>query len=474
MRRSLFVVLVGILLAACSSQSAPDTNNTDIYAYSLVAPLSASPSGLVARAVLPADATCPQLDVTGAESVAMQEREAAPTTNAVFDDVVVCSAPIPKGASGVSIGGVQIPAAMPREVQSIASLADTGCMVFKKTVQDCNSTTEWPFGELSQRIADARPSLIIHAGDYFYREYPCPTSDSDKCGGSPAPPKGVPFLDSGAGWLADFFEPAKPMLNVAPLMAMRGNHEVCGVAGNGYFLFLDPRPDTAQVCAPRPKGSKLATRTVVTKPWKVDVASSTGRMLRLIAVDSSHGWTDGQSPWWRRLRPNYQKAYTWAQDKTVEPWLITHQPSLGLTSVKENPGSVPDWLPWVSGDQMAASHGLLAPYVAILSGHLHLSQVIKIPGLPTQFIVGGGGTYLDRPDGYVTPKYGPLSDSKGNPVLPGVEPYPPASYKWIEIDHAFALGTPNEGQAAWDIKYVAPDGSTLGECVAQQSGDPQC
>jgi hypothetical protein len=154
-------------------------------------------------------------------------------------------------------------------------------------------------------------------------------------------------------------------------------------------------------------------------------------------------------------------------------WLLVHQPPLAITTTKYDPGNVPDWVNWVAVDQTVGSRGLLKPYKAIVSGHLHLSQVVKIPGLPPQFVVGGGGTFLDPPDGYATPKYGPLANSKGEPLVPGFRPYPREKYRWIEVDHAFGLARPNAGQAAWDVQYVRADGSTLATCTVR-AGVPSC
>lgn len=468
MRRLAALVL---LLSACSSggTATPESTPTAVrtYAYALVAPLQTSPSGLVARAVLPKGSSCPQLELTGTASVQMDRRTPGTTTKGAFDDVVVCSAPIPPGASAASVAGQRIPAALPREVQTIASLADTGCLI-KDVVQDCRNG--WPLRQITEQIAEAAPDLIIDVGDYFYREKACPSDAQDKCGGSPAPPSGVPFIDSGAGWLADYLEPASPMFGTAPLLAVRGNHEVCTEAGNGYFLFMDYRDGREDVCAPTADGK---APTVQTKPWRIDLPLVTGRKLRLVVVDSAQGWDYGISPWAARQRPLYVKAARMAKNPGGLSWLVVHQPPLALTTTKYDPGNVADWTNWVAVDQTVASRGLLKGYGAIVSGHLHLSQVIKIPGLPPQFVFGGGGTFLDPPDGYSTPTDGPLANSKGEPMVPGFRPYPKDQYRWIEVEHAFGLASPNPAQGAWDVKYVGPDGSTLATCTVRDEV-PDC
>jgi hypothetical protein len=78
------------------------------------------------------------------------------------------------------------------------------------------------------------PDLVIHVGDYHYREDPCPLGNAG-CAGSPW----------GYGWDvwdADFFTPGAPLLAAAPWIVIRGNHEACGRAGQGWYRFLDPRP----------------------------------------------------------------------------------------------------------------------------------------------------------------------------------------------------------------------------------------
>lgn len=469
---------LALTLAACASgQTTTDAASSaepraDVYAYSLVAPVSVSPSGLVARAVLPPATQCPSLQVDDTSAVQMEQRRPAATTKGAFDDVLVCSANIPAGAQKASVAGVEIPAAMPRQVQTVAGLADTGCRI-KDTVQDCNSTSAWPLQPIAEQIGEADPDLIIHVGDYFYREEKCPADKQDRCKGSPPPPKGVPFLDSGAGWIADFFEPARAMFGTAPLLAVRGNHEVCSKGGNGFYLFMDMRPGTEDACAPKREGNALKPPVVITPTWSVDVPLISGRGLRLIVVDSANGYDYGLSPFSRRLRPEYEAAAKLADDAGVNPWLVTHQPPVAITSTKLNPGNIPDWQNWVADDQTAASRGLLTKYTAMVSGHLHLSQVIKVPGLPPQFVFGGGGTKLDPAHGYADPRYGPLSTSKGAPMIPGVKPYPKDEYRWIEVQHAFGLASPHPGQGAWDTKFVEPSGRVLATCTVR-AAVPNC
>ena len=95
---------------------------------------------------------------------------------------------------------------MPRpNPQRIVMFGDTGCRL--KTgdpTQACNDHNAWPFPKVAAMAAAARPDLMIHVGDYEYREDACPTGNIG-CAGSP----------SGYGWdawNADFFQPAAAAL----------------------------------------------------------------------------------------------------------------------------------------------------------------------------------------------------------------------------------------------------------------------
>ncbi|MDI9690789.1 metallophosphoesterase, partial [Burkholderia cenocepacia] len=46
-------------------------------------------------------------------------------------------------------------------------------------------------------------------------------------------------------WQADLIRPAAPLLAKGPWVVVRGNHEECARAGQGWFRFLDPRPYSA-------------------------------------------------------------------------------------------------------------------------------------------------------------------------------------------------------------------------------------
>src|SRR5262249_37638438 len=146
-------------------------------------------------------------------------------------------------ATSASIDGQPLPLPPPpsQKLKSVAVFGDTGCRLKAdkgekgKTAQaqavhdsdeddeggdyqNCDYPKDWPFAAMSKIIAErAKPELVVHVGDYYYRESPCP-SDDEGCANSP-------YGDKWKTWEADFFTPAKLLLQKAPWIVVRGNHE---------------------------------------------------------------------------------------------------------------------------------------------------------------------------------------------------------------------------------------------------------
>ena len=209
-----------------------------------------------ARAVTEGTA-CPSLIVDG-EARPMQTRAGGDDGNF---PVTVCEAPLPAGTRSAIIAGqaLALPVPAPRRILVIG---DTGCrMEAPSDFQACNDPAAWPFARVAARAAAWRPDLVIHLGDYHYRESPCPSGNAG-CAGNPVG-------DNWASWRADFFAPAAPLLRAAPWIFIRGNHEACARAGEGWFRFLEPR-------------ARPATCTDDTEPYVVPLTA-----VVLGVIDSS-------------------------------------------------------------------------------------------------------------------------------------------------------------------------------------------
>ena len=131
--------------------------------------LEFGPDGrLIARVI--ADGECPALVADG-EAVGMTRR----TDASDAFPVVACEATVPFGTETASIfdQGLPLPDG---PVRRIAVIGDTGCRVndWEKKYQACNDPEAWPFAQVAQAVAAWDPDLIVHVGDYLYRESPCP------------------------------------------------------------------------------------------------------------------------------------------------------------------------------------------------------------------------------------------------------------------------------------------------------------
>ena len=447
------------ILPAAAAAAAPEPSV--ISAYALAAPRAESPSGLVARAVVPAGSTCPSLRVTDergrTRTTPMAVRPTPPNTSPAFDAITVCSAAVPATAVRASIAGVRVPARMPERVDRLALLGDSGCRVVSWQVQDCASVEAWPFARVAQAIAAERPDAILFNGDWFYREGACPESAQSLCGSSPPPVGGLPFTDSAYGWIADALLPMAPMMSAAPLVVTRGNHEACNRGGNGYFLLFDPREGTSGTCAPTVvDGALTAAPTVPTPTYAIDLQVRPERTLRLAVVDSAGGSDTAVTPFAAVQRPAYEDAADLTRPRAGrESWLYTHRPSYAyVTDTFAVPGK--PFSPWSAYDQTAASNGLLGTYDLVFGSHLHLAQAVQLPGLPPQLVLGNAGTLLDPEVGYPLPATGP--------VLPDGTALPAPSWAWVAVRFGYAMATPGPDLGQWRLSMRDPRGAEFARC----------
>jgi hypothetical protein len=325
--------------------------------------------GAVARAIV-ADATrCPAMSIDGGEQ-AMKVR-ALP--DAAFP-VLVCELPLTAGAKSVHITGVEnvpLPVVKPA-LTSIAAFGDTGCRLKAADrpagphddedlgkFQDCNIPARWPFARLAARVAQAEPDLVIHVGDYLYRESACPPDDAG-CARSP-------HGDDWPAWKADFFAPAAPALRAAPWIVVRGNHETCSRAGAGYFRLLDPRPaDAAPPCV------DLVPHFAITVGGQ--------SFIVLDSSDAADGCPCDSGPYaaeFASMRP------------APGSWLLTHRPVWGFRPRGQTINATLQ-------QALAGFGGKLPDGIALaLAGHIHVAEVLGFADKRSpQFVLGTGGTLL--------------------------------------------------------------------------------
>jgi hypothetical protein len=311
----------------------------------------------IARIVVTSPRDCPPIVVDG-NSRPMIVREHMP---AGFRPA--CEFTIPSGTRTAALNGHSL--ALPKpDPERVAVIGDTGCRIKGRAVQDCNHAQEWPFLQVAQAAAGEKADLVVHVGDYLYRESPCPEDSRALCGGSPAG-------DNWDAWNADFFTPAASLLSAAPWAFSRGNHEDCNRTWRGWFYYLDPQPWDG-VCADYPPAYLI-------KLGKFQLA-----MLDSTAVQE------------RQLDEKQMGIYA-AELASLHPqnaWLATHYPFWGF--VTDSPSGRP--VPLVATLEAAWESAAPSGYTLILGGHIHLFEYVSLDqGRPPQILAGDAGTRLDVP-----------------------------------------------------------------------------
>ncbi|HUJ03880.1 MAG TPA: metallophosphoesterase, partial [Rhizomicrobium sp.] len=314
--------------------------------------------GEEARAVTSA-AACPAITINGKASP-MSER-AAPDAN--FPGRV-CSATIPALAKSAAIAGTALPL-MPRNPDRILVFGDTGCRIKGSAIQNCNDPKRWPFPQIAQQAAKLKPDLVIHVGDYLYRESACPDNDP-RCAGTP-------HGDNWASWNADFFAPAAPLLAASPWVIVRGNHEDCERAGAGWQRLLGPVAfDPTKPCI-----AHIA-------PYAVPIG-----IVNLIVLDNA---TAPDTSIDNDQVPVYRDDFASIPKLAKTPiWLAMHRPIWGAVTG-------PLGLRVGGNRTMIAA---LPPHALdkvslMLAGHIHTFEVLNYGGhTPAQIVAGFGGDALD-------------------------------------------------------------------------------
>ena len=288
------------------------------------------------------------------------------------DFPALCQSALPAGGRSAQVSGrvLPLPAAKP---QRIVVFGDSGCRLKGGEIQDCDDPQAWPFAQVARLAAARRPDLVIHVGDYYYRESPCPKGDKG-CAGSP-------YGDRWPTWNAEFFTPAEPLLAAAPWVFVRGNHESCSRGGAGWFRLLD--------AAVQPKTCPAGA----SDPFAVDLGG-----LKLYVLDSADtvdtaAPRDAVAVFARQLDG---LAAPLAHDRG---WIVTHRPVWGLAPVLRVGPLGPLSVPLNATEQAAVRGRDLGGVQMVLSGHIHHFASLDFgSSRPAQLIVGTGGDVGEKAD----------------------------------------------------------------------------
>jgi Calcineurin-like phosphoesterase len=330
--------------------------------------------------VITSAATCPSAEADG-QPLQLTVRQAA----SLAFPVTTCQATPRANAQHVTVAGVTL-LTEPARLQRIIVIGDTGCRLKGPLVQDCNNVSRWPFPLVAAHAAAKDPDLVIHVGDYYYRESPCPAGAAG-CAGSP-------HGDAWGAWAADIFDPAAPLLTAAPWIFVRGNHEQCGRGADGWFRILD--------AAPVPQSCKV---NITALPFTVRLDGLTLNVMDSADTDDVTAPADLVAVWTKQLEQ------LGSATETGHGWILTHRPIWGLDpkvvtspGKKETTGAIPAGVPPLlrgfnavdypsnRTEQVASDNRALAGTDMILSGHVHLFTALDFgPARPVQLVVGNGG-----------------------------------------------------------------------------------
>lgn len=344
--RAVLAVLLAAL-AMLSPAAAADTSSADLAAW-----VQLGIDGTAAVRLITKREHCPDALVDG-HALPMRER-VAPSPDF---PVRVCQVAVPLSAQHIVIGTRLLPAPN-RRIRRIALLGDTGCRILGPLMQGCNDPSAWPFPRIAQAIAAKHPDLIVHVGDYYYRETRCYIPS---CFHSP-------HGDVWSAWAADWFTPALPLFAAAPLVLTRGNHETCNRGGEGWRRYLSVY--SAQEC----------------RAYEAPYAVSLGDGLQLIDFDSANAPDNVYQP---QVAPFHAAFESLPAHAKGAAWIVSHRPFWGLE------GDLFGVTHALSQTLAQAAHGIPLHAQAIISGHAHLFEVLHFAdGRAAQFVVGDSGDWL--------------------------------------------------------------------------------
>ncbi len=258
------------------------------------------------------------------------------------------------------------------DIKKIILVGDTGCRLkessFGDSYQNCKHPHEWVYASVIEKISTEKPDLIIHVGDYHYREQ---CSEGKIC---------RQYTDTvGYGWRsweADFFAPSQKGFQSAPWIFVRGNHEDCKRAFEGYKLLTEQQ--WKNNCIPAEKTEYIQV----------------GDLL-IVQLDSSSVSDKPETPeneaFWEQQFKDIEKSIQFTNAKQV--WLVTHKPLIGL--VENSKGELQTIN--MNLQKAFAKTGLNKKIKLMIAGHIHNTQLINTKNFPKQLVVGNSGTSLDDP-----------------------------------------------------------------------------
>ena len=418
----------------------------------------------VVRAITQA-AQCPGIAWDGQSPVPMKVRAPQATLPARSDatqatskpsvfDVMTCEATWPAKAQSAQIAGQVVPAP-PKQIQRILIVADTGCRLkaSENAFQACNDADKWPFAQIAQSAAKLKPDLVVHIGDVHYRESPCPEGNA-----------GCANASWGYGWDAwreDFFKPAAPLLASAPWLFVRGNHESCFRAGQGWFRFVDPSPWSATRNCNDPANDAHGD---FSEPFTAAISDR----AQFIVFDSSKSSGKAYNPADAAFVKYQAQLQTVAQLAKLKPesFFINHHPLLAAAPSKDpqkfkagGSASLQSVFETVVPERLFPAGVTVA-----MHGHVHLFEALSFQSNhPVSLVMGNSGSLNEG--------HAPHAIASTDRIYKDavVDNYASRSeYGFATLDRIFV-----SGQESWQLTEYTPQGQAVIRCHIQ-NGKSRC
>ena len=233
-------------------------------------------------------------------------------------------------------------------------------------------------------------------------------------------------------WRADFFAPAESLLQAAPWIMVRGNHEACDRGGKGWARTLDPYPFDAAGGAQGCLGPA--------RPFTIDLNGLTLEIMDVSAADEEVN--DAQVAW-------YKDQFALPKMIPGPVWQVFHRPVWAVDAPEGRQRK---------GDNKtlaaAASANVPSNVQAFVSGHHHTFEVMAYDqDLPIQIVSGHGGDDLSP----WAPKSVEGLEINGVRVKGGIGR--PGLFGFSMIERA-----PDGQPGDWTVTGYDVHGQPMGEC----------
>lgn len=399
--------------------------------------------------VVTKSSTCPSIDVN--HKLTPMTPRVGPLDGTLTQDKpalfpeLVCELQLPPNSNHVLLDERLLPT-LKDNPKKIVIIGDTGCRLkAPKEFQSCSDPALWPLAKVANSAALEKADLVIHVGDYHYRESKC---NLPGCENSP-------FGYGFDTWNLDFFIPMQPLLASSPWVFVRGNHESCARAGQGWFRFLDPLPfNLDKSCLI--KDQEAANYA---EPYTVSLDSNT----QLIVFDSSGASEKPINPEDTSSLAIYKNQF-----KSVEKlaknksnnWLLLHHPVLGYGYSSDN-GFMRGNATLIAALEQSKFTNFFPNNIQLtIQGHIHTFELNSFKGSqPLSLLAGFGGSLLE-------PEF--------------TKPLPPDFKFAKEVEMAESLSAQNYGYSvmekindSWILKQKDIDGKLARICRLELSKTPR-